>query len=259
MSATAPIMRGNARRAVLEMPARHRPSPSTGRKERPPGQCHISWDMTCISPALLQGLQKGVRDLVTCRHAETACPCLCSKLRTDAKVRDVYKLGRTLGTGGEIPTASKLHEHAEFGRRAAIRHKSRSVLKDAHTPAYSYAYRCKLRGGIHAQGVQCRELADCFKHCCKHLHRAHAGFSVVKLAEEKATGAVFACKIMALPPLGSRTADGESTREDIFKEIEILVGLNNVNVTYLKEYFQENEKVHRSRISHVNLLVCVPP
>lgn len=92
-----------------------------------------------------------------------------SKLRTDAKVRDVYKLGRTLGTGG---------------------------------------------------------------------------FSVVKLAEEKATGTVFACKIMALPLLGSRTADGESTREDIFKEIEILVGLNNVNVVYLKEYFQENEKVY---------------
>lgn len=66
---------------------------------------------------------------------------------------------------------------------------------------------------------------------------------MVKLAEERATGAVFACKIMALPPLGSRTGDGESTREDIFKEIEILVGLNDVNVVYLKEYFQENEKV----------------
>lgn len=71
------------------------------------------------------------------------------------------------------------------------------------------------------------------------------GFSVVKLAEELATGDVYACKIMALPPLGSRTADGESTREDIFKEIEILVGLNDVNVVYLKEYFQETEKVRR--------------
>ena len=79
----------------------------------------------------------------------------------------------------------------------------------------------------------------------QHAGVRHAGFSVVKLAEELATGDVYACKIMALPPLGSRTADGESTREDIFKEIEILVGLNDVNVVYLKEYFQENEKVRR--------------
>ncbi len=66
---------------------------------------------------------------------------------------------------------------------------------------------------------------------------------MVKLATDKQTGAHFACKIMALPPIGSRTSDGESTREDIFREIEILVGLNNVNVVYLKEYFHESEKV----------------
>jgi len=92
-----------------------------------------------------------------------------SKLRTDAKVKDVYKLGKTLGTGG---------------------------------------------------------------------------FSVVKLATEKATKCEFACKVMTLPPIGSKTTEAESTREDIFKEIDILVGLNDINVVYLKEYFQEGDKVY---------------
>lgn len=32
-------------------------------------------------------------------------------------------------------------------------------------------------------------------------------------------------------------------REDIFKEIEILVGLAHENVVYLKEYFEESNKV----------------
>ncbi len=38
------------------------------------------------------------------------------------------------------------------------------------------------------------------------------GFSVVKLATEKATGRQFACKIMALPPIGARASDHDSTR-----------------------------------------------
>jgi hypothetical protein len=32
-------------------------------------------------------------------------------------------------------------------------------------------------------------------------------------------------------------------REDIFKEIDILCGLNHENVVYLKEYFEESNKV----------------
>lgn len=32
-------------------------------------------------------------------------------------------------------------------------------------------------------------------------------------------------------------------REDIFKEIDILCGLNHENVVYLKEYFEEGNKV----------------
>jgi hypothetical protein len=34
-----------------------------------------------------------------------------------------------------------------------------------------------------------------------------------------------------------------SCREDIFKEIDILCGLNHQNVVYLKEYFEEGNKV----------------
>ena len=55
---------------------------------------------------------------------------------------------------------------------------------------------------------------------CLHPHRfagSCAGFSVVKLATEKDSGANFACKIMQLPDIGTKTTDAESTREDIFK------------------------------------------
>ncbi len=34
-----------------------------------------------------------------------------------------------------------------------------------------------------------------------------------------------------------------SCSEDIFKEIDILCGLNHPNVVYLKEYFEEGNKV----------------
>jgi len=33
-------------------------------------------------------------------------------------------------------------------------------------------------------------------------------------------------------------------REDIFKEIDILVGMNHENVIFLKEYFEEGNKVY---------------
>jgi len=90
-------------------------------------------------------------------------------LRTDATVREVYKIGRTLGTGG---------------------------------------------------------------------------FSVVKLATERSTGGVWACKIMTLPKAGKNTGDGESTREDILKEVEILMSLSHPNIIYLKEYFEETGRVY---------------
>ncbi|KAK9904665.1 hypothetical protein WJX75_000026 [Coccomyxa subellipsoidea] len=91
------------------------------------------------------------------------------KLRTDAKVRDVYKIGKTLGTGG---------------------------------------------------------------------------FAVVKLATERATSGEYAVKIMSLPERGRSVGDNENSRDDIFKEIDILVGLNHPNVIYLREYFEENNRVY---------------
>ncbi|GLI71611.1 hypothetical protein VaNZ11_016876 [Volvox africanus] len=92
-----------------------------------------------------------------------------SKLRTDVKLRDVYKLGKTLGTGG---------------------------------------------------------------------------FSVVKLATDRNSGVEYACKIMALPPVGQEVGENENTREDIFKEIDLLCGMNHENVIFLKEYFEEGNKVY---------------
>ena len=37
---------------------------------------------------------------------------------------------------------------------------------------------------------------------------------------------------------------GATFREDIFKEIDILVGMNHENVIFLKEYFEEGNKVY---------------
>ena len=67
---------------------------------------------------------------------------------------------------------------------------------------------------------------------------------MVKLATEKATGGEYAVKIMALPEKGRVVGENENTRDDIFKEIDILVGLNHPNVIYLKEYFEESNKVN---------------
>lgn len=70
------------------------------------------------------------------------------------------------------------------------------------------------------------------------------GFAIVKLATDRKTGDQYAVKIMTLPPAGVEPGDNESTREDIFKEIDILCGLNHENVVYLKEYFEESNKVY---------------
>lgn len=47
-----------------------------------------------------------------------------------------------------------------------------------------------------------------------------------------------------------------SCREDIFKEIDILCGLNHENVVYLKEYFEEGNKVRRKMCSSHLCCVC---
>ena len=70
-----------------------------------------------------------------------------------------------------------------------------------------------------------------------------AGFAVVRLGTDKSSGEEFAIKIMALPEVGRQTGDNENTREDIFKEIDILVGMEHENVIFMKEYYEENNKV----------------
>ncbi len=121
-----------------------------------------------------------------------------SKLRTDAKVRDIYKIGKTLGTGGEQP------------------------------PLSAWYFSIYSRSSMSIQ-------VFVFLHA--------AGFAVVKLATERATGGEYAVEIMALPERGRSVGDNENSRDDIFKEIDILVGLNHPNVIYLKEYFEENNRV----------------
>ena len=70
------------------------------------------------------------------------------------------------------------------------------------------------------------------------------GFSVVKRVTDRETGESLACKIMTLPPEGALAADGESTRLDIFKEIDIIMTLRHPNIIYMKEYFEENGRVY---------------
>ncbi|KAL4854215.1 Calcium/calmodulin-dependent protein kinase type 1D [Chlorella vulgaris] len=70
------------------------------------------------------------------------------------------------------------------------------------------------------------------------------GFSVVKAATDKATGQQWACKIMSLPPPGKQFNENESSRADIFKEIDILIALKHDNIVLMKEYFEEGNKVY---------------
>lgn len=69
------------------------------------------------------------------------------------------------------------------------------------------------------------------------------GFSVVRLCMEKSSGERYACKIMDLVGIGEMVEDGDSTREDVFKEIEILCTLDHENVLFMKEFFVEETKV----------------
>mmetsp|Transcript_30288 Transcript_30288/g.57102 ORF Transcript_30288/g.57102 Transcript_30288/m.57102 type:complete len:403 (+) Transcript_30288:225-1433(+) len=68
------------------------------------------------------------------------------------------------------------------------------------------------------------------------------GFAVVKLGTHKETKVNYAMKIMALPQ--GNTKDEMTQREDIFKEINILLSVKHPNVIYLHEYFEEVTKVY---------------
>lgn len=126
------------------------PSPTKANRNPPPTK-------PTDKPPVVAGLdvERRVKDL--------------GKRRTDCRIRDAYKLGRTLGTGG---------------------------------------------------------------------------FATVKLATDKQSGEQFAVKIMTLPPEGADVSENENTRSDIFKEIEILCGLQHKNVVYLKEFFEDDDRVY---------------
>lgn len=57
---------------------------------------------------------------------------------------------------------------------------------------------------------------------------------MVKTVTDRETGKQFACKIMSLPPPGRTVGDNESTRADIFKEIDILIALKHPNIVNMK-------------------------
>ncbi|GMH39142.1 hypothetical protein BSKO_07040 [Bryopsis sp. KO-2023] len=68
-------------------------------------------------------------------------------------------------------------------------------------------------------------------------------FAVVKLCTERGTNQQYACKIMNLPQHGEEVDESENSREDVFKEIEILCALGHKNVMCLKEFFLDTTKV----------------
>jgi len=70
------------------------------------------------------------------------------------------------------------------------------------------------------------------------------GFATVRQAISRKTGVVYACKIMTLPPPGAVVADTENSREDIFKEIEILSRLNHKNIVGLLEFYFDDQSVY---------------
>ena len=58
---------------------------------------------------------------------------------------------------------------------------------------------------------------------------------MVKTVTDRQTGAQYACKIMSLPPPGKVCLEGnESSRTDIFKEIDILISLKHPNIVNMK-------------------------
>ena len=71
----------------------------------------------------------------------------------------------------------------------------------------------------------------------------HAGHGFVNVAIEKATGQEYAVKVVATPEWGKALEPDNCTLEDVFREIDILAGLNHPHVITLKEFFVENGQV----------------
>ena len=65
----------------------------------------------------------------------------------------------------------------------------------------------------------------------------------MSVAIEKATGQEFAVKVVAIPEQGKAVDSNKPTLEDIFREIDILAGLDHPHVITLREFFVENGQV----------------
>ena len=71
----------------------------------------------------------------------------------------------------------------------------------------------------------------------------HAGHAFVNVAIEKTTGQAYAVKVVAIPEWDKALEPNSCTLEDVFKEIDILAGLDHPHVITLKEFFVENGQV----------------
>lgn len=63
-----------------------------------------------------------------------------------------------------------------------------------------------------------------------------SGHAFVSVAIEKATGQEFAVKVVAIPEQGKAVDSNKPTLEDIFREIDILAGLDHPHVITLREF-----------------------
>lgn len=70
------------------------------------------------------------------------------------------------------------------------------------------------------------------------------GFAIVKMVRERHSGDIWACKVMNLPGKGTERNEFGSSREDIFKEIDILLTLDHPNIVYIRECFEERNRVY---------------
>eukprot|EP00210_Caulerpa_lentillifera_P006174 g5899.t1 len=70
------------------------------------------------------------------------------------------------------------------------------------------------------------------------------GFATVKQITDRRTGQLYACKIMGLPAIGVPVPDSQNSREDIFKEIEILSRLDHENIVGLLEFYYDDRNVY---------------
>lgn len=70
------------------------------------------------------------------------------------------------------------------------------------------------------------------------------GFAVVKLVTHRKSLEQFACKIMCLPDAEAEIGENENSRADVFREIEILCGMEHENVMCMKEFYTEKDRVY---------------